>query len=211
MINVYLADDHEVVRNGLRQTIAGMEGFEVVGEADNAADAAQAIISGDMKVDVLITDISFGKTISGVDIIPNITNRTDTRILVFSMMPEEEYAIRTLHAGGHGFISKGCAVVEIRSALKAVASGKKYVSQHISDVILNGFGVPKLKTRHEGLSSREFEIMVMIAKGMKVSTIAEELNLSPRTVSTHRANIMGKMNFKSAAELAAYAARENLI
>lgn len=208
MIKVLIADDHSIVREGLKQILGDAPEMFVVGDAEHGNDAIQQVRNEDW--DVVLLDMTMpGK--SGLDVLKQIkTEKPDTKVLVLSMHPEDHYALRVLKAGAAGYITKSCAPEQLTTAIVRVAQGGKYITQTLAEKLANAFDLDFDRPPHEFLTDREFQIFNMLANGQTVSEIAKELALSVKTVSTHRTKILTKMNLKNNAELMHYFTRNGL-
>lgn len=207
-LKILVADDHAIVRRGFQQIVATRPGWEVAGEASNADELLAALRRE--TYDVLVLDVSLGDR-SGIDLLAHArAEAPGLPVLMLSMHPEEQYAIRCLRAGASGYIQKDSDPEEILDAIGRVASGGKYitsgVASRLADEMVRGADDP-----HARLSAREFEVFRLIALGRTPSDIAESLNLSVKTVSTYRTRIMEKTGFRSNAEIIAYAIRNSLV
>lgn len=209
MIRILIADDHTVVRKGLRQILAKEFTDAEIEDVPDAEELIKKLLRG--KWDVVISDLSMpGK--SGLDALQYIRQQyPGLPVLILSIHPEEQYAIRVLKAGAAGYLSKDTAPEELVNAVKRVLMGKKYITVTMAEKIADAFNRSSDKKPHELLSDREFEVFKMIAAGKAVSEIADLLSLSVTTVSTYRARIMAKMNMKSNANLTLYAIENNLL
>ena len=209
MMKILIADDHAVVRQGLKQIIGDEADMQLIGEAENAAEVLQFVRSADL--DVVILDISMsGK--SGLDVLPEILIlRPKIKILILSMHAEEQFAIRALKSGASGYITKQSAPNELVKAIRKVNSGGKYVSESIAEQLAFFVGNDTSKLQHERLSDREFQVLRRIAEGRTLREIADELFISEKTVGTYRVRILEKMNMKRNAELIRYAVQNKLI
>jgi len=209
MIRILIADDHIVVRKGLRQILAEEFTDAHIEDVPDAEELIKKVIKG--KWDVVISDLTMpGKT--GLDALQYIKqNHPSLPVLILSIHPEEQYAIRALKAGASGYLSKDTAPDELVTAVKRVLQGKKYITLSIAEKIADSLDHNPDKKLHEMLSDREFNVFRLIAAGKAVSEIAESLSLSVTTVSTYRARIMSKMNMKSNANLTLYAIENNLL
>ncbi len=209
MINILIADDHTIVRKGLKQILAETQDMVVTGEASNGFEVMEKVKQS--QYDVLLLDISMpGK--SGLDILRELkTENPKLPVLVLSMYPEEQYAVRVLRAGASGYLTKESAPDELVVALRKVAQGKKYVSPSLAEKLAVDLEVDASKPAHEMLSDREYQVLCMIASGKTVGEIAEKLTLSAKTISTYRARILEKMNMKNNAELTHYAIQNKLV
>ena len=209
MIRVLLADDHRLVREGLRQILQETPDIVVVDESSNGSDILPKIRR--QPVDVVILDISMPGR-SGLEVLKEIhLNRPGVPVLVLSMHPEEQYAIRVLKAGAAGYLTKESASEELISAIRRVAAGGKYIRPTLAEKLADAVGQSSVSTAHEQLSDRQFEIMRMLATGKTVSEIAAELSLSVKTISTYRSRILAKMNLRNNAEIMSYALKQGLI
>jgi DNA-binding NarL/FixJ family response regulator len=203
MIKVLVADDHAIVREGLKLIVADTHDIIVADEACNGQEALRKALKGDC--DVVLLDITMPDR-SGLDVLKELKNqRPELHILVLSMHPEEQYAVRTLKAGASGYLTKESAPDELLTAIRKVSLGGKYVSSLLSEKLAFDLEAGATKPLHQALSDREYQVMCMIAQGKTVKEIAEELLLSVKTVSTYRSRILRKMQMKSNAELIRYA------
>ncbi len=209
MIRILIADDHTVVRKGLRQILAEEFTDAHIEDVADAEELIKKVIKE--KWDVVISDLTMpGK--SGLDALQYIRqNQPALPVLILSIHPEEQYAVRVLKAGAAGYLSKDTAPDELVNAVKRVLQGKKYITMSIAEKIADTFNQGTEKKLHEILSDREFNVFKMIAAGKSVSEIAESLSLSVTTVSTYRSRIMAKMNMKTNANLTLYAIENNLL
>jgi two-component system invasion response regulator UvrY len=209
MIKVLIADDHTVVRQGLKQILANDEQLTVVGEAASGNEVLKQLEN--LNVDVLILDITMpGK--NGLDVLKEVKRkRPALPVLVLSMHPEDQFAIRILRAGAAGYITKESAPEELVEALRKVCSGGKYVSPQLAEKLAVFIEDDTTRSLHERLSDREFEILRMLALGKTVTEVADELLLSVKTVSTYRSRVLDKMKMTTNAELTKYALQNGLI
>ncbi len=209
MIKVLIADDHAVVRQGLKQILGETSDIVVVAEAANGQEALEQARSVDW--DVLVLDIAMAGR-SGFDILPELQpRRTNQAILVLSMHAEDQYARRVLKAGASGYLTKESAPDELIQAIRKVVTGGKYVSPTLAEQLALEIAAPTDRAPHEALSHREFQVLRMIGAGKTVTQIAEELSLSAKTVSTYRSRILQKMSFTTSAQLIHYAIQNGLI
>jgi DNA-binding NarL/FixJ family response regulator len=209
MISILIADDHAIFRHGLRQILEENADMSVDGEASNGQDVLDQIWNNDF--DLLLLDIKM-PGMSGLETLKQLkAQKPKLKVLVLSMYPEEQYAIRALKAGASGYITKASASEELIEAIRKVSQGGKYVSASLAEKLILDFESDIDRLPHELLSDREFEVLCMIASGKTVSQIAEELCLSVKTVSTHRVRILEKMRMKNNAELTNYAIKHELI
>jgi DNA-binding NarL/FixJ family response regulator len=206
---ILIVDDHDVVRVGFRQMLSEHARFNVSGEASSAAEALEALRRDPF--DIVLLDLSLPDG-SGIDVLRRIKVRyPDTRVLVLSGFPEEQYGINMLRAGASGFLSKTCSVEELIRAIDTIVVGRRYISPKLADIMADGLGAPVDKPLHEQLSEREFQIFCHLAEGKTVSDIAEMLFISVKTVSTYRARLMEKMGLRTNSELTYYAVKNGLI
>jgi two-component system invasion response regulator UvrY len=208
-MKILLADDHSIVREGLKQYVRTLDEVEVIDEAVEGHEAWTKIITG--SYDLVILDVSM-PGMSGLDILRKMKeNNLQTRVLILSVHPQEQYAIHAFRLGASGYLSKDSAFEELTLAIKKIVSGGRYIASAFAEKLaFNGFDSDTHKP-HEKLSEREFQIMVMLAKGKSVTEIAKGIFISDKTVSTYRARILAKMGMKKNAELTIYAIRNNLI
>ena len=209
MIRILVADDHTVVRRGLRQIL--LEGFPgaLVEEVGDAEDLIKNVVKAEW--DVVISDLSMPGR-SGLDALQQIKQlHPNLPVLILSIHPEEQYALRVLKAGASGYLSKDMAPDELVIAVKKVMLGKKYITASVAEKLAATLDQDHNKPLHEFLSDREFNVLKMLAAGRSVSEIAESLFLSVTTVSTYRSRIMAKMNLKNNAELTLYSMEHKLL
>lgn len=208
-MKVIIADDHSIVRRGLKQILQEEYPFAEVSEASNAEELIQMTMTGSW--DVVITDLSMPGR-SGLDALRQIRDaHPKLPVLVLSMHPEDQYAIRVLKAGASGYLNKDTAQDELILAMRRVLIGKKYISAKVAEQMADVIEGNSEAAPHESLSDREFDVLKMLAAGKSVSEIAQSLSLSSTTVSTYRARILEKMKMKSNADLTRYALENKLI
>jgi DNA-binding NarL/FixJ family response regulator len=209
MIKILIADDHAIVRKGLKQIIAETADMDVSDEASTGHEALSKILSNEY--DVVVLDISMPDR-DGVDILKQIKkDRPELPVLVLTMHPEEQYAIRVLSAGAAGYLTKESAPDELVTALRKVSSGRKYISPMLAEQLASRLERNTDRPLHETLSDREYQVMCRIASGKTVKEIAGELFLSVKTISTYRTRILGKMRMDNNAELTRYAIKFGLV
>jgi DNA-binding NarL/FixJ family response regulator len=209
MIKVLIADDHPILRQGLKQILAGEFDSAEFGEAENAQEVMDHV--GTKTWDVLILDITMPGR-SGLDLLKDLKQQQPKLpVLVLSMHPEEQLAVRALKAGADGYLTKNNAPEELVRAIKKVLGGGVYVSASLAEELALDLRPTTGRPRHAVLTDREFEVLCLIASGKKVSEIANELSLSVKTISTYRARILDKMRMKSNAELTRYAIGHKLV
>ena len=209
MIRIVLADDHTIVREGLRQLLDAAEGLAIVGEARDGHEVIKAV--REQEFELLLLDMSMpGK--SGIELIKQVrSEKPKLRVLVLSMHEERQYAIRAIRAGASGYLTKDSASRQLVEAIRKVAAGGAFISSEVAEQLALGAMPGAQSMPHEALSDREFQVFRMIAEGKSVSDIAERLNLSVKTVSTHKANIMQKMQMGTAGDLIRYALSHGLV
>jgi|WetSurMetagenome_2_1015567.scaffolds.fasta_scaffold409875_1 two-component system, NarL family, invasion response regulator UvrY len=209
MIRILVADDHAIVREGLKQILGDVNDMSVSDEAADGQEALAKIRGG--QFDVVLLDISLPGR-SGLEILKEIkAERPKLPVLILSMHAEEQYAVRTLRAGASGYLTKASAPDELIGAIRKVSSGRKYVSASLAEKLALELDIDTKKPPHAILSDREYQVMLMLASGKSVKEIAGELCLSVKTISTYRSRMMEKMNMKKNAELTLYAVRNHLI
>jgi len=209
MARILIADDHAVVREGLRQIIAKQSDMVVAGEAASGPDVLNKIRSA--SYDVVLLDLSMPGR-SGLEILADIKKeQPDLRVLVLSIYSEDLYAVRALKAGASGYLTKESAPEQLVEAIRKVSRGGKYISPSLAERLAFALDTDSDKLPHEKLSDREYQVLCMIASGKTVKEIAGELALSVPSVSTYRSRILIKMNLKNNAELAHYAIRNGLV
>jgi two-component system invasion response regulator UvrY len=208
-IRVYIADDHPVVRQGLRRIVEADPAFLVAGEAEDAVDLLDAMSR--IAVDVLLLDVSMPRG-GFLDTLRALRAEHPTvRVLVLSVHPEDQWATRALRAGANGYLTKDHSPAQLLAAIRRVHAGGKYVSQTLAEQLASQVHDGLERPPHERLSDREFEVMRRLGNGQTGSQIAEELGLSPKSVSTYRTRVLQKMGLDSNAGLVRYAATHGLI
>jgi DNA-binding NarL/FixJ family response regulator len=209
MIKILIADDHAVVRRGLRQILAETDDLHVAAEAGTPAEVVAAVQRE--RFDVVVLDIAFPGG-SGIDLIADIKRlRPETRVLILTMFSEEQYAVRAIRAGAAGFLTKETAPEKLVDAVRRIAGGGRFISAELAETLASVVAGDAKSQPHELLSNREFEILKLIGSGRTVSQIADELGLSVKTVSTHRTRILQKMEMKTNAELTHYVVKNQLV
>jgi DNA-binding NarL/FixJ family response regulator len=208
-IRIVVCDDHAIVREGLKGILGAQADFKVVGEASDGHEVMKRV--RELEFDVLLLDMSMpGK--SGVELIKLVkAEKPKLRILILTMHEEHQYAVRAIRAGASGYLTKEGASAQLVTALRKVASGGAYISAEVAEQLALGAMPDANAAPHEKLSDREFQVFRMIAEGKSVSEIADRLNLSVKTVSTHKANVLAKMGMSGQGELIRYALENNLI
>jgi DNA-binding NarL/FixJ family response regulator len=209
MIKIFIADDHALIREGLKKILREESDMSVVGEAQTAVETLERV--EESECDILVLDLGLPDR-PGLEVLREVKRvQPHLSVLVLSMLPEDRFALRTLKAGADGYLSKDSAAAELVVALRRIAGGRKYVSQEISQDLLEKLHGDGPSMSHEALSDREFQILRLIGSGKTPSDIAISLNLSVSTVNTHRAHILEKMNMHTNAELMRYAIENKLV
>lgn len=209
MLRILIADDHTVVRKGLRQILLDEFPGAEIEEVADGGELVKKVMLG--KWDVVVSDLSMPGR-SGLEALQQIKlSHPDLPVLILSIHPEEQYALRAIKSGASGYLSKDTAPDELVKAVQKVLLGKKYISQAIAEKLANAFSSDIVLQPHESLSDREFDVMKFLANGKSVSEVADTLSLSVTTVSTYRARIMTKMDLKSNSDLTKYAIEHNLL
>jgi DNA-binding NarL/FixJ family response regulator len=209
MLKIIIADDHSVVRQGLIQIISEVSNMEISDEATNGNELFKKVLKN--HYDIIILDIKMPGT-NVIDLIKNIKlHKAHIPILILSMYPEEQYAVRVLKAGASGYLTKESAPGELVSAIQKIANGGKYISSKFAEQLADQLGDDSERPMHETLSDREFQVFQMISSGKSVKGISEDLKLSEKTVSTYRSRVLQKMKLKNNAELTHYAFKHNIV
>jgi DNA-binding NarL/FixJ family response regulator len=209
MIRLILADDHEMVREGFRRIVEGHTDMEVVGEASDGEELRQVLAS--VGADVLILDISMPGP-GFMAIMREIRkHHPKLAVLVVSMHAEEEWAVQALKAGGAGYLTKTRSSDELAEGIRRVHAGGRYITRSLAETLALQVGAEGERAAHESLSKREFEVLRKIGSGKMVKTVAREMKLSPKTVSTYRARILEKLGLESTADLIRYAVEHDLV
>jgi DNA-binding NarL/FixJ family response regulator len=209
MVNVFIADDHALIREGLKKTLKGEPDLVVAGEASNAHELFQALRH--QPVDVILLDISMPGE-SGLDALKELKQQyPHLPVLILSVHPEHRFAVRALKAGAAGYVTKDTAVEELVQAIRKIVGGGKYVSVSLAEKLVEELESGGDKLPHENLSDREFQVMRMLAAGKTRNEIADELSISLSTVNTYRNRILEKMKMQTNADLTRYAIEHGLI
>jgi two-component system invasion response regulator UvrY len=209
MIRVLIADDHAVVRAGVKQILADTSDIVVAGEASSGQEALKLARQGGC--DILLLDLSMPGQ-GGIETLKQLKAELPRLpVLVLTMYPEDQYAVRTIRAGAAGYLTKQTVADELIQALRTIHAGKRYITAAVADKLADEVKHDTDQPLHASLSDREYQIFIMIARGQTVSRIAEELCLSVKTISTYRARILEKMEMKSNSELTHYAFQQNLV
>ena len=209
MIRIVVADDHTIVREGLKQVLSAAADLSVVGEAQNGHEVLERV--RELDFEVLLLDMSMPGR-GGIELIKQVRGeKPKLRILVLSMHQEQQYAVRAIRAGAAGYLTKDSASAQLVSAIRKVAAGGAFITDAVAQQLALG-AMPQVEgLPHQALSDREFQVFRELVSGKAVSDIAAELNLSVKTVSTHKARIMEKMSMSNPAELIRYAIHHRLV
>jgi DNA-binding NarL/FixJ family response regulator len=206
---VLVADDHAIVREGLKRILAGDPAFVLAGEAKDGHEVMAAVRAGGF--DVLLLDLSMPGR-SGIELVRQVkAERPELRVLVLSMHDEQQYAVRAIRAGASGYLTKDAAPTQLVAALRKIASGGLFITPAVAEALALGLQAPAEELPHKRLSDREHEIFLLLAGGQSVTAIAERLHLSVKTVSTHKTHIHEKLGLPSLAELVRYAVTHKLL
>lgn len=209
MIQVVLCDDHAVVRRGIRDTLAEAADIEVTGEAASYAELRDILRTA--SCDVLLLDLNMPGR-SGLEVLTSVREtHADIRVLIVSMYPEDQYAVRCLRAGAQGYANKASDPLELITAVRTLMLGRKYLTPEVAQMLAESVSQPTLEAPHAALSERELQTLLKIATGNRLADIAEELMLSPKTVSVYRSRVLEKLKLTNNAELTVYAIRNNLV
>jgi DNA-binding NarL/FixJ family response regulator len=209
LIKILIADDHVIVRKGLKHILSETSDMVVTGEAGEGQETLNKVYENDY--DMVLLDISMPGR-GGLEVLAEIKkNKPDLPVLILSMHPEEQYAVRALRTGASGYLTKKSAPEELIKAIRKVSRGGKYVTASLAERLVYEIKIDVEKPRHESLSNREFQIFCMIASGKTPKQISEELSLSVKTISTYRCRILNKMNVKNNAGLTYYAIQNSLV
>lgn len=209
MIKVILCDDHAMVRRGIRDTVSEAVDIQVVGEAASYPELREQLRKN--PCDVLVLDLNMPGR-GGLEVLAALKEEGSTiKTLVVSMYPEDQYAIRCLRAGATGYLNKAGDPAELVTAIRTVMQGRKFVTPEVAQMLVDNLNAPEGEELHATLSERELQTLQKIASGKKLSEIAEELMLSPKTVSVYRARVLDKLHLSNNAELTVYAIRNSLV
>jgi DNA-binding NarL/FixJ family response regulator len=210
MTRLVIADDHAIVREGLKGIVSRADGLDVIGEAADGTEVMQRV--RELDFDVLVLDLSMPGR-SGMELIKLVkAEKPRLRILVLSMHQETQYAVRAIKSGASGYLTKESAPAQLEQAIRKIAAGGAYISAEVAEQLALG-AMPGAASAapHEGLTDREFEVFRQLAAGVSVTDIAGVLNVSVKTVSTHKANLMVKLGLQNQSELVRYALKHGLI
>jgi two-component system, NarL family, invasion response regulator UvrY len=209
-VHTIVVDDHAIVRRGIIQILGDHPDIRIVGEASDYG-SLRALLRVQAEVDLLVMDVGLpGK--DGIDILKTLRDEMPKlRVLMVSMYPEDQYAVRAFRAGAAGYLNKASAPEKLIEAVSQVIAGRKYVTPEIAQALIENLNAPEGASAHEKLSDREFQTLKLIASGKRLADIAEALTLSPKTVSVYRARILEKMGMANNAELTHYAIKHGLV
>jgi two-component system, NarL family, invasion response regulator UvrY len=209
MTHIIIADDHPIVRKGLKEILSAEPDMKIIGEAQNGQTVLDLLQRHDC--DIVIMDITMPGR-SGLDVLRDLKQEQPrVPVLILSMHPEEQYGVRALKSGAAGYLTKESAPEKLIGAIRKIVSGRKYVSSTLAEKLAFAVEKDSPKAAHEFLSDREYQVMTMIASGKTVGDIGKELNLSVKTISTYRTRILEKMKMKTNAELTYYAIKNDLV
>lgn len=209
MIHVVICDDHAVLRRGIRDTLAEATDIQVTGEAAGYTELREALRT--LECSVLLLDINMPGR-NGLEVLASVRETyPHIKVLMVSMYPEDQYALRCLKAGAQGYANKAGDPLELVEAVRVVAAGRKYVTPEVAQMMAESLSQPTLEVPHAALSERGMQTLQKIASGKRLTDIAEELMLSPKTVSVYRARVLEKLQLSNNAELTVYAIRNNLV
>ena len=208
-IKIFLADDHTMFRDGVKQVLSETAGLSVVEEASTAAEVLEK--AQKVECDVVVLDIAMPGR-SGIEVLKQLKQmKPRLNILILSMYPEDQYASRAIKAGASGYLTKNKASVELIEAIRRVASGRKYISPEVAEQLAIDLEQDIDRPLHQKLADREYQVMCLLASGKTVKQISDELSISASSVSTMRARILNKLRMKTTVELAYYAIKHGLV
>ncbi len=209
MIKVVLCDDHAMIRRGIREALTEAVDIQVVAEASNYSEVREVLRT--TTCDVLVLDLNLPGR-GGLEVLSSMRESGSTvKVLIVSMFAEDQYAIRCLRAGADGYLNKGGNPADLIPAVRALAAGRKHVSPEVAEMLVGNLSSPTGGALHTSLSERELQTLIKIASGKQLSAIAEELMLSPKTVSVYRSRLLQKLKLSNNAELTVYAIRNELV
>lgn len=208
MIRILIVDDHAVVGGGLKQFLADIGGFEVAGEARTGQEALRMVKSRPW--DLLLLDIGL-PDLDGIEVLKRVKrDHPGLPVLIFSMYAEDEYAMTALEAGAAGYLPKDSLPEEILAAIRRASGGERYLSPQLSEKLLSGSTTVSRKLPHDRLSVREFDVLLMLSRGLPLTEIAERLHLSPKTITTYRARVLEKLDLKHNTDITRYVLKHKL-
>ncbi len=209
MIRVVLCDDHAMVRRGIRDTLVEAVDIQITGESSSYAEVREVLRN--VPCDVLVLDLNLPGR-GGMEVLASLREAdSPIRVLIVSMFAEDQYAIRCLRAGAHGYLNKAGDPADLVTAVRTIAQGRKFVTPAVSELLVDSLATPGIEALHSTLSEREMQTLLKIASGKKLSDIALELMLSPKTVSVYRSRLLDKLKLANNAELTVYAIRNELV
>lgn len=209
MINAILCDDHAMIRRGIKEVLSEAVDIKVTAESGSYAEVREAIRSA--PCDVLVLDLNLPGR-GGLEVLASLREANSTiKVLIVSMLPEDQYAIRCLRAGAHGYLNKAGDPTELIAAVRTVAQDRKYVTPNVANMLVESLTAPANTSLHASLSERELQTLLKISSGKRLSDIAEELMISPKTVSVYRSRLLEKLKLSNNAELTVYAIRNELV
>lgn len=209
MIRVVLCDDHAMVRRGIRDTLSEAVDIQITGESASYTEVREVLRN--TPCDVLVLDLNLPGR-GGMEVLASLReSESPIRVLIVSMFAEDQYAIRCLRAGAHGYLNKAGDPADLINAVRAIAQGRKFVTPAVSELLVDSLATPGTEALHSTLSEREMQTLLKIASGRKLADIAEELMLSPKTVSVYRSRLLEKLKLSNNAELTVYAIRNELV
>lgn len=209
MIRVILCDDHAMIRRGIKDTLSEAVDIQVVAESGSYAEVRDALRNH--PCDVLVLDINLPGR-GGLEVLASLREvDSPIKVLMVSMFPEDQYAIRCLKAGAQGYLNKAGDPADLITAVRTVAQGRKYVTANVAQMLVDNLHAPESTSLHASLSERELQTLLKIASGKRLADIADELMLSPKTVSVYRARVLEKLKLTNNAEMTVYAIRNGLV
>lgn len=209
MIRVILCDDHAMIRRGIKDTLSEAVDIQVTAEAGSYSEVREALRQN--PCDVLVLDINLPGR-GGLEVLSSLREtESAVKVLIVSMFPEDQYAIRCLKAGAQGYLNKAGDPADLITAVRTVSQGRKYVTANVAQMLVDNLNAPEGTSLHASLSERELQTLLKIASGKRLSDIAEELMLSPKTVSVYRSRVLEKLKLTNNSELTVYAIRNGLV
>ena len=211
MINIFLVDDHAIIREGLKRIISKTDDIKIVGEATNSEEMISQVLNPDWHADLVLLDITLPGR-SGIDLLKQLkVLKPNLKFLVLSIHSEDQYALRALRCGASGYMTKDSVPEQLTGAIRKIHSGGMYISSSLAEKLAGYVGKSVDQPRHNSLSDREYQVMCLLASGKTVTEIAKELVLSVKTISTNRSRVLEKMGMRTNAQLTYYAIQNKLI
>ncbi|MCH7763358.1 MAG: response regulator transcription factor [Candidatus Marinimicrobia bacterium] len=211
MINIFLVDDHAIIREGLKRIISKTDDIIIVGEATNSEEMISQVLNPDWHADLVLLDITLPGR-SGIDLLKQLkVLKPNLKFLVLSIHSEDQYALRALRCGASGYMTKDSVPEQLTGAIRKIHSGGMYISSSLAEKLAGYVGKSVDQPRHNSLSDREYQVMCLLASGKTVTEIAKELVLSVKTISTNRSRVLEKMGMRTNAQLTYYAIQNKLI